>query len=316
MRKILSIDGGGIKGIFPASFLATVEDSVGEPISEYFDLIVGTSTGGILALALGLGLASKDILRFYETFCPIIFSGNRFTQGLAQLGVSKYSPEPLRKALGHIFGAHTLADSGKRLVIPSFDLETGEVHVWKTPHHPKLERDYKATIIDVALSTAAAPTYFPTHRNASGTPLVDGGIWANNPTVVALVEAIGILGWPREELRVLSLGCTSTPLNVDWGRSFGLGKLYWGTKIAHMLIGAQVSSANGMGLHLIGDRSNMVRISPVVSNRFELDSVSEIPSLKGLGATEARKALPGIRPLFFQDKVLNDYVPMVPKGGR
>ena len=131
MRKILSIDGGGIKGIFPASFLATVEDSVGEPISEYFDLIVGTSTGGILALALGLGLASKDILRFYETFCPIIFSGNRFTRGLAQLGVSKYRTEPLRKALAHIFGAHTLADSGKRLVIPSFDLETGEVHVSK-----------------------------------------------------------------------------------------------------------------------------------------------------------------------------------------
>lgn len=77
MRRILSIDGGGIKGVFPAAFLATIEQSVGGNIADYFDLIVGTSTGGIIALGLGMGLTAGEILRFYETHGPSIFGGNR-----------------------------------------------------------------------------------------------------------------------------------------------------------------------------------------------------------------------------------------------
>ena len=78
MKRILAIDGGGIKGVFPASFLATVEDTINDNIANYFDLIVGTSTGGIIALGLGLGLSAKDILEFYEKSAPHIFGGNCF----------------------------------------------------------------------------------------------------------------------------------------------------------------------------------------------------------------------------------------------
>ncbi|MEZ0115142.1 patatin-like phospholipase/acyl hydrolase [Catenulispora sp. EB89] len=94
MRKILSIDGGGIKGVFPAAFLAGVEESVEAPIGDYFDLIVGTSTGGIIAIGLGLGLSAQEILAFYETHGPKIFSGNRRINGLLQLGRAKYQREP------------------------------------------------------------------------------------------------------------------------------------------------------------------------------------------------------------------------------
>jgi Patatin-like phospholipase len=310
MRRVLSIDGGGIKGVFPASFLASLEEALGgNHVANYFDLIVGTSTGGIIALGLGLGLSAREILNFYETYGPTIFCGNRFLRFLRSLGISKYSNVQLKEALEDIFGERKLGESRKRLVIPSFNLETGEVHVWKTSHHPRFERDYKESVVGVALSTAAAPTYFPTHRSAAGTPLVDGGMWANNPIAVAVVESIGILGWSPDSLRVLSLGCTTTPLNIHWGRSYSLGMVYWGLKIADVFMTAQSSSALGMAQLLVANRETIVRISPAVGQRFGLDLVAEIPSLRGLGDSEARKALPRLRPLFFDTPVVDDFEP-------
>ena len=142
-RRILAIDGGGIMGVFPASFLATVEDSIGDNIANYFDLIVGTSTGGIIALGLGLGLSAQEILAFYEKSGPRIFRGNRWLRWLRWLGISKYSKVPLKEALDACFGEKKLGDSKKRLVIPSLDLESGKVYIYKTAHHCRLETDYK-----------------------------------------------------------------------------------------------------------------------------------------------------------------------------
>ena len=309
MRRILVIDGGGIKGIVPASFLSHVEESLRVPIAAYFDLIVGTSTGGIIALALGLGLSARDILAFYEQRGPEIFYGNPRFRACRRWFRAKYDPRPLRSALEDVFGKRTLGESTKRLVIPSLNIDTGEVHVWKTAHDPRFERDYKSHVVDVALSTAAAPTYFPTHRLACGTPLIDGGTWANNPIAVALVEAIGILKWPADSLRVLSLGCTTKALNIDWGRTHSLGKFGWAEKIADVFMAGQSSGAMGMAQHLIADRQNIVRISPFVGDRYEIDSLNEIPSLNGLGASEARKALPSLRPLFLQEPVAEIFRP-------
>jgi uncharacterized protein len=308
MRRILAIDGGGIKGVFPASFLANVEELLSQKVSEYFDLIVGTSTGGIIALALGLGLSAKEILAFYEEHGPSIFYGSprSLVRGWFR---AKYDPRPLRAALQQVFGERTLGESSKRLVIPSLNIDNGEVHVWKTSHHPRFERDYQYSAMDVALSTAAAPTFFPTHRLACGTPLIDGGLWANNPVAVALVEAVGILKWPADSLRVLSLGCTATPLDVDWGRRYSLGKFGWAEKIADVFMTGQSSGALGMAAHLIGDRRNLVRISPFVGKRYELDSQNEIPSLKGLGASEARQAISSLKPIFFEEQVTPDFKP-------
>jgi hypothetical protein len=309
-RRLLCIDGGGIKGVFPASFLATIEESVGTPIADYFDLIVGTSTGGIIALGLGLGLSANDLLRFYQERGPAIFNGNGNVRWLRQWFRAKYNPEPLRQSLSEVFGSRRLGDSRKRLVIPSFNVETGEVHVWKTAHHPRLERDYLRSVVEVALSTGAAPTYFPTYKALCGTPLIDGGVWANNPVAIATVEAIGVLGWQASELRILSLGCTTTPFNIDWGRKHSLGVFGWATKVIDLFMTAQSVSAIGMTQHLLPDRNNLVRISAMVGkNRFELDRVSEIPSLRGMGACEARKALPQLRPTFFTEPVREDFSP-------
>jgi len=301
-KKILSIDGGGIKGVFPASFLASIEATTSKSISDHFDLIVGTSTGGIIAMGLGLGYSAKEILEFYEELGPDVFRGDRISRFIRSLGFSKYSNVPLKKALEAKFKDRQIGESKNRLVIPSLNLENGEVHVYKTAHNERLKRDYKERIVDVALATSAAPTYFPTHRSASGTPLVDGGLWANNPMGLAVVEAIGVLGWPIDDLKVLSIGCTTEPLNIKWARKIPMGKAYWGFKVADLFMTAQSSASLGTA-QLLAGHGNVTRISPPVPNgRFGLDVIKEIQSLKGLGDTEARKALPAIE-LFLKDKV-------------
>lgn len=298
MRRILSIDGGGIKGVVPAAFLAQLEETLGESITHFFDLIVGTSTGGIIALGLGLGLSAADILHFYEDLGPAIFAGNRLTRGLRHVGFAKYHARPLRQALEATFGEKTLGESITRLVIPSLNLETGEVHLYKTAHHPRLEVDCKERAVDVALATSAAPTYFPTHRSAKGIPLIDGGMWANNPTGLAVVEAVGVLDWPRDAIYVLSLGCVTEPLRGGLARLLPLGQGYWATKVTDVFMTAQSFASLGTASVLIG-HEHMLRISPTINRgQFRLDSAREIPSLRGLGASEARKALPRVRELF------------------
>jgi uncharacterized protein len=260
-------------------------------------------------LALGLGLSGRQTLEFYEQHGPSIFYGDRRFRAFRGWFRAKYDPRPLRTALKEVFGQRTLGESNKRLVIPAFNIDTGEVHIWKTSHHPRFETDYKNPAVEVALSTAAAPTYFPTHRLACGTPLLDGGMWANNPVAVAVVEAIGILKWPADSLRVLSVGCTTTPLNVDWGKRHSLGKFGWVEKIADVFMAGQSSGAMGMALHLIPDCQNLVRISPSVGERYAVDTEDEIPSLKGLGASVARQTLSSLRPLFFEQPVTAHFRP-------
>ena len=301
MKRILAIDGGGIKGVFPASFLVTVEDTIEDNIANYFDLIVGTSTGGIIALGLGLGLSAKELLAFYEEHGPTIFKGNRGLRWLRWFGTSKYSTAPLEDALRSCFGDKRLADSEKRLVIPSLNLENGKVYIYKTAHHPRLERDYKEKAVDVALATASAPTYFPTHRSVEGIPLIDGGMWANNPVGMAVVEAITLLDWPRDSLKVLSLGCTTEPLNVNLGRRIPLGKSYWGLKLLDVFMHAQSDGSLGTAKLLAG-HDNIIRVDEDVPHgRYSLDGVKEISSLKGSGASKARHELPKLREVFLGD---------------
>ena len=97
IRRVLSIDGGGIKGVFPAAFLATLEDAIGDHVARHFDLIVGTSTGGIIALGLGLGLSATEILGFYEQYGPQIFKQRTFVSRLRHLVLAKYSDTALRQ---------------------------------------------------------------------------------------------------------------------------------------------------------------------------------------------------------------------------
>ena len=299
-RRVLTIDGGGIKGVFPAAFLADLESELDHPLASYFDLVVGTSTGGIIALALGLGIPASDILRFYEEKGPDIFKGSKGLGPLRQLVTAKYDPAPLRAALTEVFGDRRVGESTTRLVIPALNLMTGEVNVFKTAHHARFERDYKLRAVDVAIATAAAPTYFPTHRLTNGVPLVDGGMWANNPMGTAAVEAIGLLEWEKGDVELLGVGCTEAPANFQASRDrrYGLAN-YWAKRIVKVFMSGQSSSSIGSAVLLLG-HTHVVRVSPVVDERqYKLDGVEGIPELRALGADQARTQLPLLRAKFF-----------------
>jgi patatin-like phospholipase/acyl hydrolase len=271
--QILSLFGGGIRGILSAAILAAIEEDLGVKISDHFDLIAGTSTGGIIALGLGLGLTPKEIVDFYISEARSIF-GDRFKlRSLKQYAASKFSAEPLAVALRKCFKEQRFGDSRKRLIIPSYNLGDDDVYVFRTAHHQRLARDYKVPAWKVALATSAAPTYFPATREVDSIRLIDGGIWANNPTMVAIIEAYGTLGVPLSSLRVLSLG-TSEEI-CDRHRDLDVGGFWqWKTAAVDVVMRGQSLAATNHARFLIG-KDNLLRINPPVP--------SGVLALTGLG---------------------------------
>lgn len=251
--SILSLDGGGVRGIFSAAILAGLESDLGHPIRECFDLIVGTSTGGIIAAGMGVGILPADIVTMYVGGMKEIFPARSRLNPVARLVRPKYRPDGLRSVLGQTFGDRLLGASLVPLVIPSFDIGENEVHLFKTPHHPRLQRDWRIPIWQVAMATSAAPTYFP----AFSTPdehvrLVDGGVWANNPAMVGVVEAVSMFGQPLSSIKVLSVGTTADPKarprNLDNG-----GLIQWvrGPSVVDVIMTGQSHGAFTQVKHLL-----------------------------------------------------------------
>ena len=162
--RILSLEGGGIMGAFSASVLTALEEETKCSCVEHFDLITGTSTGGIIAIGLGLGLSARKILEFYKNNGEQIFSNTGFTRRLVNsvrhLFQPKHSQENLRQALHRAFEEKKFGESKCRLVIPTYDAIGGRIFLMKTAHHERFKYDIKAKAVDVALATSAAPTYF------------------------------------------------------------------------------------------------------------------------------------------------------------
>lgn len=315
--KVLSLDGGGIRGVFPAAFLARLEDCIGQPIGSYFDLIVGTSTGGIIAIGLGLGLSARDILQLYEEQGPAIFdqehgrAENWLRQrwrGAWQLFDSKYSSEPLKAALTGIMGQRRLGESRTRLVIPAWHPMLERVYLYKTAHHPRLETDYKELALDAAMATAAAPTFLKPHRTSEAVELVDGGVWANNPIGVAAVEAVGLLGWPAASLKILSIGT----INDVRAQPKWKGKLPMASSVARLFMAGQSHSALGAAKIITGDGHDhraIWRIDQTApAGRYTMDDAARIAEMKDRGFTEAREQLPELRRHFF-DREVDPFTP-------
>lgn len=235
--RILAIDGGGIRGLFPAHVLATLEHRVlgGRPIASCFDLIVGTSTGGILALGLGAGLTAATLRDLYrDRGCEIFPTGGVGWLGKARRWLRSkrrflrysYDSEALKRVLADVLGDRKLGSATTRLCIPSFEGEYGEVFVFKTPHHPAFKKDLYEPMVKVALATAAAPTYFRPHRDG-GYTFVDGGIWANNPLMIAVTEALTSFDVRRDQIHVLSIGCGDEPYQVTGSKILKGGMIHW-----------------------------------------------------------------------------------------
>jgi uncharacterized protein len=312
MFRILSIDGGGIKGVFPASFLANLEESLNiERISDYFDLIAGTSTGGIIALGLGMGMSAREILDFYKMHGPKIF-GDDNRKALGLLG-AKYSEGPLREALHSVFENRTLGESSKRLLIPAVRSEPLGNVLRKTRHHADFNYDHNLKVVDVALATAAAPTFFNPHHQEDGFVMLDGGLWANNPCDLAVIEAMRYLGQTKESIQVLSLGCTREVQDLgELVKKTNVGIYHWfkfnwfkpkAPNLIELLFAAQVEASLNKTKLLIGCE-NLLRIDSVVpTGKFPLDKVSEIEGLIREGVSAARNHQNKVQEIFLDSHV-------------
>ncbi|MCM1137100.1 MAG: patatin-like phospholipase family protein [Muribaculum sp.] len=196
--KILCIDGGGIKGLYSAKLLACLETEFKTQVNEQFDLICGTSTGGIIALGGASGIPMIDIVDFYKNKGPEIFYEKRkkipFYKSFIKLRQatwgSKYSAKRLKRSLLDVFGSKKIKESKTLLCIPALNLGTGQPRVFKKDYSSggiSFSSDDEKSFVDIAMATSAAPTYFPAHR-INDEVFIDGGVWANDPVLTGLLE--------------------------------------------------------------------------------------------------------------------------------
>jgi hypothetical protein len=213
--------------------------------------------------------------------------------------VTKHSSEPLRRALEEVFGRRKLGESRTRLVIPAWHPALERVYIYNTAHHPRLETDYKQLATDAAMATAAAPTFLAPHMTESAIELIDGGIWANNPIGLAAIEAIGMLGWPGDKLKILSIGTINEPGQLPKLR----GKLPMATSVTRLFMAGQAHSALGTAKIVTGDlheRKAIWRIDQTApEGRYTLDNAARISEMRDRAFAEAREQLPELRRHFF-----------------
>jgi len=245
--RVLALDGGGMRGLYSATVLdaftrhfANERGVSSLDVGKGFDLIVGTSTGGLVACGLAVGMVPKELVELFRRVGPMIFKRplppTKFgflRWVFRSLGRPANSDDALRTALTEKFGQTTLGEAFNTrriaLCIPAVNIRTGRSLVFKTPHLPGLTRDHRFRLVDVCLATSAAPIYLP--LAAIDDPddaehqliLADGGLWANNPVLIGLIEALALAG-KRQPIQILSVstcpsaqGAVASSANRHWG---------------------------------------------------------------------------------------------------
>ncbi|MCT8127545.1 cGAMP-activated phospholipase CapV [Alishewanella sp. BS5-314] len=312
--KILSLNGGGVRGLFTISVLAEVEriieDKTGATnvkVGDYFDLITGTSIGGILALALACGKSARELEIVFREKAPLIFpKRNRFFAPIKAIFSARYASKPLKDTVESMIGESvTFNDLERRVMIPAVNLSTGKPQFFKTPHNPQFNRDGRLTLIDAAMATSAAPTYFSPHYCADlSSYFADGGLVANNPSFIGLLEVFLDMqsDFPdakMENIHILNIGTlgeeyTISPSSLEakdsWWRGgyFGLwGKgerLVLATMTANQILHKSMLIRE---LRTRGNPENYVYLDDTVPNEaasdITLDNASEA-SLKNLSS--------------------------------
>lgn len=280
--RILSLDGGGIKGLYTSAFLARLEEGLpkGTSIQEYFDLIAGTSTGGIIAIGLSAGLSAREIHAIYENHGGRIFSPQ--SCGILK---PKYDAQILASVLDGVLRNKQLRDANVRLNIPSANFRTGENVIFKTPHHPDFKKDASESMLTVALSTSAAPSMFKAHDHRND-KLLDGALITNNPIMIALVDALTCFDINRRQVKILSISPGSPVPQMTIKKTLG-GKLYWAEAFKHFIFHGDKNADGQAGL-LIG-RDRLWRFEPNERNRDIAmdDYLSSLRSLVERGRVDA-----------------------------
>lgn len=273
--KILSLDGGGFRGIFSAHILKRIEEEYAINWTKHFDLISGTSTGSIIAAGLTTGLSAKDIFAFYENHSEKIFEKSFLKKGLLS---SQYNNKYLKNVLNEVFQDKKLGDYIYPLIIPSTDIGSGKVHVFKSFFDNTFVRDKKVYIRDAVLASCSAPTFFDPHT-VDKYLLSDGGLWANNPSLMCVIDAIYRLKIDLKNIKVFSLGTGISNTFYSQKETFLRKRLGWGfitkwgrKKFIEMLLNLQSETAQNMSNLLL--QKNLFRINFESDQKLSLDDVS------------------------------------------
>ncbi|HXH76160.1 MAG TPA: CBASS cGAMP-activated phospholipase [Bacteriovoracaceae bacterium] len=274
---ILSIDGGGYRGIYAAHLLKRIKEEFRVDWLNDFGLITGTSTGSIIASGLVSEIPIENIIKLYEDLGSIIFKKSCWPR--CGFFSSKFESDLLGAELAKFFKEKKLGDIKFPLIIPSTDIGNGRVHVFKTAYDSRFLRDKEVLMKDAILASCSAPTYFNPHP-VKPYLLADGGMWANNPSLVATIDAKKRLGICLDDVRVLSIGCgkgnsfypypTKIVPWIDkiWGWGF-LSK-WKRNKFIDMLLNLQSESATNM-LGLLLNPGQVLRINFDSDQKLALD---------------------------------------------
>jgi uncharacterized protein len=247
MQKVLSIDGGGIRGLIPAMVLAEMERRTGKRIAEMFDLVAGTSTGGILALGVTKPgqdgkpeYSAKKLIDLYETEGGKIFSipvWHRIHSGWG-LAEEKYPSEGIEEVAKEYFGDVHLAQALKEVLVTAYEIEKRGPWFFKRRHALDPAQGFDPFMRDVACATSAAPTYFEPIQLKVGSlgnrAFIDGGVHSNNPAMCAYVEARKI--HPEEnDFLVVSLGTGEPTREMPYEEVKGWGLALWAQPILNVV---------------------------------------------------------------------------------
>jgi patatin-like phospholipase/acyl hydrolase len=285
--RILSLDGGGIRGLLTVILLERLEAAHAGLLAQV-DLFAGTSTGGVLALGLAAGFSPSEGRKLYEEKGAFVFADSVWDD-LLDLGTAmgaQYSNDNLKKVLLEQFGDQTLGDLPKKVLISSFDLDNeaiwpGAVRTWKPKffhNYPGPDSDADQRVVDVALRTSAAPVYFPIYQG-----YIDGGVVANNPSMCALAQALdkGTGRQRVEDVVLLSVSTGRNPQFLDVGHAdWGWTQWVVDLRLINVMLGGNVGLADYQCQRVLGERYH--RLDPVLPEAIDLDDVKQIPRLKEL----------------------------------
>jgi uncharacterized protein len=290
--RILALDGGGLRGIFATAVLTEAENAFGHAFLSSFNLFVGTSTGGIIALGLASGRSCREMLDLYRSIGPRIFSNPRRLRRLVR---PKYDRSELDALLRDVFGANTrMNDLGRHVCITAHELVSGTTRVWKDDHSSELRWGGEQLVWKVAAATSAAPTYFAPVQLGDVDSHIDGGIWGNNPSLVGITEAVRYAGRDLRDIRLLSVGTAGRILRVEsHTRAARMGLAQWSTRALRLLQESSSMAAGNQARLLLGDQSYL-RIDSESARRIGLDDSARCGPLQEWGHDAGRKNVAAI----------------------
>jgi patatin-like phospholipase/acyl hydrolase len=302
---VLSLDGGGIRGLLTARILERIEDALPGFISKV-ELFAGTSTGGLLALGLAGGMTPRQLREIYQELGSRVFADSLFDQikDLGDLIGAEYSIQPLKEVLIQFFPNVTLADLQKRVLVATFKLDNEGhgpegVRMWKMKffhNYPGPDSDGDQSVVDVGIRTSVAPSFFPMYQG-----YIDGGVAASNPAMCALAQALDKVAGQQnvQDVALLSMGTGYNPhylpqKDADWGL------VQWAPHMLDIMLEGDQDLVDYQCHQVLGPQYK--RVNPVLPFTIGLGDVRYMRDLVAVAdQVKLDDAIDWIRQNFFND---------------